>query len=186
MFASLQTGLKISPFLRKRLVQWRYFFLLLLTKRSNGRDWKKKASCFPFNLRIVVYAIFLTEFLLLIFVVTNTIIKRGIPLSWKERLRIFQQQRSKHPSKGPNVSPRKHLLLVNKHTAKNDRSVMVFVAVKEQFPKTTKCRRLNMAEFYLRETRHRELYKSQTSSVDLCVRNGEITLAMVWNFSHFR
>lgn len=133
-----------------------------------------------------LYVLFFWQFLLLIFVVTKTIIKRGIPLSWKERLRIFQQQRNKHPSKGPNVSPRKHLSQVNKHAAKNDRSVMVFVAVKEQFPKTTKCRRLNMAEFYLRETRHRELYKWQTSSVDLCVSNGEITLVMVWNFSHFR
>ena len=62
---------------------------------------------------------------------------------------------------------------------------MVFVSVKEQFPKTTMCWKLNMAKFCLRETRRTELYKSQICGVDLCLSNGEKTELMVWIFSIF-
>ena len=80
----------------------------------------------------------------------------------------------------------KENLLVNKLVAKNDRSVMVFVSMKEQFPKTTMYSKLNMAKFCLRETRRTELYKSQICGVDLCLSNGEKTELMVWIFFHFR
>ena len=63
---------------------------------------------------------------------------------------------------------------------------MVFVSMKEQFPKTTMYWKLNMAKFCLRETRRTELYKSQISSVDLCLSNGEKTELMVWIVFHFR
>ena len=146
------------------------------------------ATCFAFNFKIVLcYSFLYIEFFCSFFVVTHhwDYNQKRSTVELQRGAQYSPGQRSKHPTRGPNFLPKEHFL-VTKIVAKNDRSVMVFTAMKEQFPKTTMYWKPNIDKFCLRETRRTELYKSQISSVHRCLSNGEITELMVWNFFHFR
>ena len=130
-------------------------------------------------------SVLLIEFLLIIFFSHLDYNQKRSTVELQRGAQYSPGQRSKDPTRGPNFLPKEHFL-VTKLVARNDRSVMVFTAMKEQFPKSTMYWKPNMDKFCLRETRRTELYKSQISSVHLCLSNGGITELMVWNFFHFR